>query len=90
MQIYSKLFLNFTDCLCKLTYKMKNNLELRDYFWDTLMIFFHAYGESLLDVVEYKRKQILCKLNSSCLSGFSDNANAICILIRYEALEMIE
>lgn len=60
MQIYSKLFLNFTDCLCKLTtYKMKNNLELRDYFWDTLMIFFHAYGESLLDVVEYKRKQTL-------------------------------
>lgn len=38
---------------------MKNNLELRDYFWDTLMIFFHAYGESLLDVVEYKRKQTL-------------------------------
>lgn len=59
MQIYSKLFLNFTDCLCKLTYEMKNNLELRDYFWDTLMIFFHAYGESLLDVVEYKRKQTL-------------------------------
>lgn len=54
MQIYSKLFLNFTDCLCKLTYKMKNNLELRDYFWDTLMIFFHACGESLLDVVDYK------------------------------------
>lgn len=59
MQIYSKLFLNFTDCLCKLTYKMKNNLELRDYFWDTLMIFFHACGESLLDVVEDKRKQTL-------------------------------
>lgn len=38
---------------------MKNNLELRDYFWDTLMIFFHACGESLLDVVEYKRKQTL-------------------------------
>lgn len=59
MQIYSKLFLNLTDCLCKLTYKMKNNLELRDYFWDTLMIFFHACGESLLDVVDYNRKQTL-------------------------------
>lgn len=60
MQIYSKLFLNFTDCLCKLTYKIvKSNLELRDYFWDTLMIFFHACGESLLDVVDYKRKQTL-------------------------------
>lgn len=60
MQIYSKLFLNVTDCLCKLTYKIvKSNLELRDYFWDTLMIFFHACGESLLDVVDYKRKQTL-------------------------------
>lgn len=60
MQIYSKLFLNFTDCLCKLSYKIvKSNLELRDYFWDTLMIFFHACGESLLDVVDYKRKQTL-------------------------------
>lgn len=55
MQIYSKLFLNFTDCLCKLSYKIvKSNLELRDYFWDTLMLFFHACGESLLDVVDYK------------------------------------
>lgn len=48
------MFLNFIDCLCKLIYKMKNNLELRDYFWDILMIFFYVCGESLLDVVDYK------------------------------------